>query len=274
MSKSTPAFVVPPGLELTENAGGLALLYDGDIELHGTLGLDLNRICSNLGNVALHVDVDRATIEAPEGGISIHVSARLHEAAAGTLTATGDLKASAVAVSGDVVVSGSADIETLASGGDVRVGGSLRATSLSAQTLEVQGDANFGDAKVEGAATIVGSAQGAQLTAASVQIDGAVTVTTLHSDGDLVIEGDVKATSIQGARVRLIGANINVRTVQASESIEIGPGTIKADALVAPSVTLSRDRLAFCHRHFVKNGPFDKFHDPDRPGVFRRLPLA
>lgn len=241
MSNSTPAFVVPPGLELTENAGGLALLYAGDIELHGTLGLDLNRICSHRGNVALHVELDRATIEAPEGSVSLHVGGRLHEAAAASMTTAGDLTAAAIAVSGNLSIAGTADVETLASGGDVRIGGSLRATSISAQSLDVQGDARFGDAKVEGATTIVGSAQGAQLSAASVQIDGAATVGAIHSDGDLVIEGDVEATSIHGARVRLIGGVIHVRTVQASESIEIGPGAIRADALVAPSVTLSRD---------------------------------
>lgn len=38
-------------------------------------------------------------------------------------------------------------------------------------------------------------------------------------------------------------------------------------------VTLAPDRLAHAHRLFVENGPFDKFHDPERPGVFRRLPL-
>jgi glucarate dehydratase len=38
-------------------------------------------------------------------------------------------------------------------------------------------------------------------------------------------------------------------------------------------VTLARDRLAHCHRLFVEHGPYDKFRDPDRPGVFRRLPL-
>jgi glucarate dehydratase len=38
-------------------------------------------------------------------------------------------------------------------------------------------------------------------------------------------------------------------------------------------VTLAPDKLAHAHRLFVENGPYDKFHDPERPGVFRRLPL-
>jgi glucarate dehydratase len=39
-------------------------------------------------------------------------------------------------------------------------------------------------------------------------------------------------------------------------------------------VTLDRDKLAFCHRLYVNDGPYNKFHDPDRPGVYRRMPLA
>lgn len=39
-------------------------------------------------------------------------------------------------------------------------------------------------------------------------------------------------------------------------------------------VTLDKDKLAHCHRLFVEQGPFNKFHDPDRPGVHRRLPLS
>jgi glucarate dehydratase len=39
-------------------------------------------------------------------------------------------------------------------------------------------------------------------------------------------------------------------------------------------VTLDRDKLAFCHKLFRDHGPYNKFHDPDRPGHFRRLPLS
>jgi glucarate dehydratase len=39
-------------------------------------------------------------------------------------------------------------------------------------------------------------------------------------------------------------------------------------------VTLSKDKLAYCHRHYLEHGAYDKFHNPDRPGVFRRLPLS
>jgi len=59
---------------------------------------------------------------------------------------------------------------------------------------------------------------------------------------------------------------------------EEGPFRPKNNVVAVPEkpgigVTLSADRLAFCHRHFCDHGAFDKFHDPDRPGILRRLPL-
>jgi glucarate dehydratase len=38
-------------------------------------------------------------------------------------------------------------------------------------------------------------------------------------------------------------------------------------------VTLDRDALRHWHTHLVDNGPLDHFHDPARPGLFRRMPL-
>ena len=38
-------------------------------------------------------------------------------------------------------------------------------------------------------------------------------------------------------------------------------------------ITLARDALAFCHRHYLEHGPMNKYHDPARPGTYRRLPL-
>ncbi|RWN48253.1 MAG: chloromuconate cycloisomerase [Mesorhizobium sp.] len=38
-------------------------------------------------------------------------------------------------------------------------------------------------------------------------------------------------------------------------------------------VTLSRENLAACHRDFIEKGPCNKYHDPAKPGTYRRLPL-
>jgi glucarate dehydratase len=67
--------------------------------------------------------------------------------------------------------------------------------------------------------------------------------------------------------------------MQPLDVIEEGPFRPRNNVVPVPAgpgigVTLSRDKLAHCHRLFVDEGPYDKFHDPDRPGRFRRLPLA
>jgi glucarate dehydratase len=67
--------------------------------------------------------------------------------------------------------------------------------------------------------------------------------------------------------------------MQPLDVIAEGPFRPRNNVLPVPTapgigVTLDRDRLGFCHRLFVEQGAYDKFHDPDRPGVFRRLPLA
>lgn len=66
--------------------------------------------------------------------------------------------------------------------------------------------------------------------------------------------------------------------MQPFDVIEEGPFSPKDNHVPVPEgpgigVTLSAERLAFCHKHFVDNGPFDKFRDPENPGVMRRLPL-
>lgn len=65
---------------------------------------------------------------------------------------------------------------------------------------------------------------------------------------------------------------------QPFDVIEEGPFRPRGNCVPVPEgpglgVTLSREKLAHCHRLFVENGPHDKFRDPDRAGVFRRLPL-
>lgn len=67
--------------------------------------------------------------------------------------------------------------------------------------------------------------------------------------------------------------------MQPLDVIEEGPFRPRNNVVRVPEapglgVTLSKDKLRHCHELFLREGPYDKFHDPDRPGVFRRLPLA
>ena len=63
-----------------------------------------------------------------------------------------------------------------------------------------------------------------------------------------------------------------------SDIIEEGPFVPRNNVVRVPDgpglgITLSREKLAACHRDFVENGPCNKYHDPQRPGTYRRLPL-
>lgn len=65
---------------------------------------------------------------------------------------------------------------------------------------------------------------------------------------------------------------------QVGDVIEGGPFRQKGNVVSVPEgpglgVTLDRAALARWHRHFVEHGPMDHFHDPARPGRYRRLPL-
>lgn len=72
--------------------------------------------------------------------------------------------------------------------------------------------------------------------------------------------------------------NQSLFRMQAYDVIEGGPFVPRNNVVRVPEgpglgVVIDRDRLAYCSRHFMENGPMNKYHDPDRIGTFRRLPL-
>ena len=73
--------------------------------------------------------------------------------------------------------------------------------------------------------------------------------------------------------------NQSLFRMQVTDVVEEGPFVPRNNTVPVPEgpglgVTLSKDRLAHCHRHYVENGPMNKYHDPDKPGTYRRLPLV
>jgi glucarate dehydratase len=73
--------------------------------------------------------------------------------------------------------------------------------------------------------------------------------------------------------------NQSLFRMQAMDVIEEGPFVPRNNTVTVPEgpglgVTLSQDRLRACHRHYVEHGPMNKYHDPERPGTYRRLPLV
>jgi glucarate dehydratase len=73
--------------------------------------------------------------------------------------------------------------------------------------------------------------------------------------------------------------NQSLFRMQVTDVIENGPFVPRNNVVAVPQgdglgVTLAPDRLAWCHKHFMEHGPMNKYHDPEKPGTYRRLPLA
>ncbi|WP_342364306.1 mandelate racemase/muconate lactonizing enzyme family protein [Terrarubrum flagellatum] len=67
--------------------------------------------------------------------------------------------------------------------------------------------------------------------------------------------------------------------MQPLDVIEEGPFRPENNIVRVPEgpglgVTLSREKLSYCHKLFVDNGPMNQHYDPEMEGRFRRLPLA
>jgi glucarate dehydratase len=73
--------------------------------------------------------------------------------------------------------------------------------------------------------------------------------------------------------------NQSLFRMQSVDVVEGGPYKPRNNVVAVPEghglgVTLARDRLESCHRDFLENGPMNKYHDPNSPGTYRRLPLV
>ena len=73
--------------------------------------------------------------------------------------------------------------------------------------------------------------------------------------------------------------NQSLFRMQVTDVIEGGPFVPRHNVVAVPEgpglgVTLDRARLVRAHRQFLADGPMNKYHDPARPGTFRRLPLV
>lgn len=72
--------------------------------------------------------------------------------------------------------------------------------------------------------------------------------------------------------------NQSLFRMQATDVIVDGPFRPRNNVVPVPEgdglgVTLDRERLAYCSQDFLEHGPMNKYHDVDKPGTFRRLPL-
>ena len=129
MSDPRPAFVIPEGLTLVSEAGGLSIEYDGDVILSASLGQDLVRVRSRNGDVVLGTNVVAKEISAPRGSVR----------------GDGHLKASAI-VARDLVVDGNLEADGVFAQ-SVRITGDLTAERVTAESgpIRVGGHAIVSD---------------------------------------------------------------------------------------------------------------------------------
>ena len=69
--------------------------------------------------------------------------------------------------------------------------------------------------------------------------------------------------------------NQSLFRMQPLDVVEEGPYRPENNIVRVPEtpgigVTLSRDKLAHCHKMFLDEGPYDQHHDPDEPGRFKQ----
>ena len=72
--------------------------------------------------------------------------------------------------------------------------------------------------------------------------------------------------------------NQSLFRMQPYDVVEEGVFAPKNNLVAVPEgpglgVTLAKDKLAFCHKLFVDEGPYSQHHDPEEPGRYKRLPL-
>ncbi len=246
MGKHTDAFIVPAGLVFEQVDEGLAIEHEGDVILHSTLGLRIHRIRSNNGNISIHTDLELDEIAAPKGVVAVHGSLTSDSVLGRTIEVDGTLSAlgvygGAIRVAGDIEadnltaedggieIGGNARVkdEVSAEGGDIIVAGNVRAASVTAS---------------RGRVVLQGLTETTSITAhTNVEIHGEGSAVNVVAGEDVSIMSAFQAQSVRARRVRTSGDRLDVRMIQAGESIHAESVEIQADLFIAPEVELGDD---------------------------------
>lgn len=224
---NSEAFVIPAGLVVSQGQDGLSIEHEGDIILHGTMGMALKQVRSTGGNVELHVDADLGEVSAA-GHVVVGGALIVDHLKGERVEVRGGVQARAIdAGTGGALIDGDAQVEQLSAKGDVTVNGNVKATSLStsAGSLHLNG-------AVE-ADTIS--------TAGDLNASGAVTADAVTASGAIRATHGVTARILDGDSVELAGEDLQISVVRAASSISVGSGAIRSDILIAPTVTLAAD---------------------------------
>ena len=96
MPDSRPAFVIPEGLSLVAEEGGISIEFDGDVILKASLDQPMVRVRSRNGDVVLGTDVDVEEVSAPRGSVRGDGKLKARSVVARDLVVDGDLDAADV----------------------------------------------------------------------------------------------------------------------------------------------------------------------------------
>lgn len=201
---SKPKLVLPPGLQLALGEDGLSIAHDGDVEIHGPLGMGIARLEG--GSIVLHGDFEIAHVQS-SGGVDVRgkLKARqLHADGAVSLREGGEIKA--LHAGGGVSLSGAFTLGSVASGGDIRLDGAGSTASLSSQ----------------GSVELSGNQQHQELSAA----------------GTLSLSGTQEAQLIRGGVVKIGAGSLNAKGIEGRRQVVLGPAKLGVEAVIAPEVNV------------------------------------
>ena len=238
MDKSS-AFVLPSGINLDVSSGSFCLEHSHDIHLEQTFGLPIGRI-QTPANVVLQIDTVDGHIEAGgstaiEGDVTGTVIAKAQVSISGNL--------SGEASSDEDVSIGGGATGTVSAKGTITVSGDAKDSTLHAGSdIQVDGRVEGGQLHASGQILIKGSVGTADLRAPKIVIDtDEVSPDHLDCEGELQITGTVDAKRITASEIHLTGTSVTVRAISATEKVFLGPGVMKIDVVIAPSVEIHPD---------------------------------
>jgi len=215
------AFVLPSGINLDVSKGVFTLKHDGDVVLEQTFGLPIGSI-ETAGNLTLQLE--KAT-----GKLS----------AKGEVTIAGDVDAESVDAGKAHFKSADTRIHTL-TGGQITVDGGLTATQINVDSLTINGGTATAKAIQCTSITSKANVEAQSISGTDIQLKGKHNaIPSIEGTGTVEISGDITADRIVGSVVKLTGGNIQVKAISATKSIELGPGKVKIDILIAPKIKIS-----------------------------------
>jgi hypothetical protein len=139
---------------------------------------------------------------------------------------------------GAIAVSGDAALGSARSGGDMVVGGGLVAESLDlGGGLTAGADVRAGDFNAGNDVSVRGTLSARRGTfAGSASITGGLNSDMLNVVGLVSAGGAVTVGTVRAGDIAFTGESVTARGLQARNSIQIGPGRVQIDAIIAHEV--------------------------------------